>query len=275
MDIAAMLSRANQLWVHRRDEHLRKTQHRHREILQEAQRSGVSQSSTTVLLLAELHTDTLRNAVPEAWNLLTETHRAMGSDTSAEIRAAMKAWMHERIMQLKGSASAQIKQDLAQYGSRLQNKAMLERTDNTESIVHALDAQYTAIIDNYMDQLMNAPKTQSPVTIHAQTIGAVLTGDGATAHVTQNAGTVEQMRELVDLMRGVLKHEPGLEERKKAELLEIADDTHAELAKSAPNETKLMTLFTLLTQSVQTLPAARPAYSAAKALLAHFGINLP
>lgn len=116
--------------------------------------------------------------------------------------------------------------------------------------------------------------TQSPVTINAQNIGAVLTGDRATAHVTQNAGTVEEMRELVKLMRDVLKHEPGLDERKKGELMEIANDTHAELSKPAPNETKLMTLFTLLTQSVQTLPAAKPAYAAAKALLAPFGISL-
>lgn len=275
MDIAAMLARVNQLWVHRRDDHVRKTQHRQREILQESASRGISQSSTTVLLLAELHTDNLRDAVPEAWNLLTETHRAMGSDTSAQTRAAMKAWMSERIKELKGSASAQIAHDLTRYGSGLQNRGMLEQIDNTELIAHALHSQYAAIIDNYVDQLTNTPMTQPPVTINAQNIGAVLTGDRATAHVTQNADAVEQMRELVELMRDVLKHEPGLDERKKGDLMEIANDTHAELAKPEPNETKLMTLFTLLTQSVQTLPAAKPAYTAAKALLAPFGISLP
>ncbi len=275
MDIAAMLARVNQLWVHRRDELVRKTQHRHREILQESTSRGMSQSSTAILLLAELHTDNLRDAVPEAWNLLTETHRAMGSDASGETRAAMKSWMSERIKELKGRASAQIEHDLTQYGARLQNRGMLERIDNTESIARALDSQYAAVIDNYVDQLTNTPMTQPPLTINAQNIGAVLTGDRATAHVTQNAGTVEQMRELVELMRDVLKHEPSLDERKKGELMEIANDAHAELAKPAPNETKLMTLFTLLTQSVQTLPAAKPAYTAAKALLAPFGISLP
>jgi hypothetical protein len=275
MDIPAMLARVNQLWVHRRDELVRKTQHRQREILQESASRGISQSSNTVLLLAELHTDNFRDAVPEAWNLLTDTHRAMGSDVSAETRAAIKSWMSERIKELKNSASAQIAHDLTQYGARLQNKAMLERTDNTESIAHALDSRYAAIIDNYIDQLRNVPMTQSPVTINAQNIGAVLTGDRATAHVTQNAGTVAQMRELVELMGNVLKHEPGLDERKKGELMEIVDDTRVELDKPAPNETKLMTLFTLLTQSVQTLPAAKPAYDAAKVLLASFGISLP
>lgn len=90
-----------------------------------------------VVLLAELHTENLRDAVPEAWNLLTETHRAMGSDASAETRAAMKSWMSERIKELKGSASVQIKHDLMQYGAGLQNRGMLERIDNTESIARA------------------------------------------------------------------------------------------------------------------------------------------
>ena len=51
--------------------------------------------------------------------------------------------------------------------------------------------------------------------------------------------------------------------------------TRVELDKPSPNETKLMTLFTLLTQSVRTLPAAKPAYDAAKALLATVGVSLP
>jgi hypothetical protein len=275
MDIAAMLARADQLWVHRRDEVARKTQLRQREILQEVASRGMVQSSIAVVQLAGLHTDTLRAAIPEAWNVLMETHRAMGSDASAETRAAMKSWMSEQIKWLKGSASAQIEQDVRQYGASLQNRHMLEQFDNTETIAHALDSQYSGTIDNYVDQLRNAPTVQPPVTINAQSIGAVLMGDRAIAHVTQNTGTVEQMREIVGFMREVLKHEPTLDDRRKAELIEIADDAKAELGKPAPNETKLMTLFTLLTQSVHTLPAAKPAYAAAKGLLATLGIPLP
>jgi len=111
------------------------------------------------------------------------------------------------------------------------------------------------------------------VTINAQTIGAVLTGAGAKARVTQNIENVERMRQLVFAMRDALNQDPGLDTQKKSELLEIADETRVELEKSTPNETKLMTLFALLTQSVQTLPAAIPAYEAAKALLTGWGMN--
>lgn len=275
MDIAAMISRVNQLWVSRRDEIVTKTQNKHREIVQESASRGMMHSSTLILSLAEFHTENLRNAVPGAWDLLMETHRAMGADTTPETRAAMKSWMTERISELKGSASAQIEGDLNQYGGGLQNRRMLEQIDNTEVVAHSLNSRYGAIIDNYLDHLVNSPMARPPVTINAQNIGAVLTGDRANAHITQNVGAVKEMRELVGLMREVLKRDAGLDQQRRAELIEIADDTRVELDKPTPNETKLMTLFTLLTQSVQTLPAAKPAYDAAKALLATVGIGLP
>ena len=255
MDIAEMISRVNQLWVSRRDELATKTQKECREIVQEAASGGMLHSSTLVLSLADLHTEVLRNAVPGAWDLLKETHRAMGADTSPATRAAMKAWITERIRALKDSASAQIERDLIQYGGGLQNRRLLEQIDNTEAVAHSLVSRYGAIVDNHLDHLMNSPMARPPLTINAQNIGAVLTGDGAKVHITQNIGAVKEMRELVGLMREVLKHDAGLDQQKKAELVEIADDTFVELEKPAPNETKLMTLFTLLTQSVQSLPA--------------------
>lgn len=275
MDIATMISRADQLWVSRRDELVRKTQDKHREIVQASAARGMIQSSTLILSLAELHTEDLRNAAPSAWDLLMETHRAMGADTTPETRAAMKSWMSNTISELKGSTAAQIEGDLNQYGGGLQNRRMLEQIDNTEAVAHSLNSRYGVIIDNYLDHLVNSPMAQPPVTINAQNIGAVLTGDRAKAHITQNISAVKEMHELVGLMREVLKHDAGLDQQRKAELIEIADDTCVELDKRAPNETKLMTLFALLTQSVQTLPAAKPAYHAAKALLATVGISLP
>lgn len=275
MDIATMISRADQLWVSRRDELVRKTQNKQGEIVQESASRGMMPSSRLILRLAELHTEDLRNAAPSAWDILMETHRAMGADTTPETRAAMKSWMAKRISELKGSASAQIEGDLNRYGGGLQNKQMLGQFDNTEAVANSLNSRYSAIIDNYLDHLVNSPMARLPVTINAQTIGAVLTGDGAKSHVTQSIGTVKEMRELVGLMREVLKHDAVLDPQRKAELIEIADDTRVELDKPAPNETKLMTLFSLLTQSVQTLPAAKPAYDAAKALLASVGIDLP
>lgn len=275
MEIATMISRADQLWVSRRDELSKKTQDKQNAIVQESASRGMIHSSTLILSLAELHTEDLRNAVPIAWDLLMETHRAMGADTTPETRAAMKSWMGARISELRGRASAQIEGDLKRYGGGLQNIQMLGQFDNTEAVAHSLSSRYGATIDNYLDHLVNSPMAQPPVTINAQNIGAVLTGDRAKAHITQDMGALKEMRELVELMRGVLKHDAGLDQQRKAELIEIADDTRVELDKPAPNETKLMTLFALLTQSVQTLPAAKPAYDAAKALLATVGIGLP
>ncbi|MGV3628172.1 MAG: hypothetical protein ACO1PN_10855 [Betaproteobacteria bacterium] len=275
MDTAAMILRVNQLWISQRDELAIKTQNKRRKIVQESANRGMIHSTTLIQLLAELYTENLRAAAPAAWDLLQETHSAMGGDTTPETRIAMKSWMSEKISELKSGASAQIKRDLDQYGRGLQNKGLIEQIDNSESIANSLNSRYGVIVDNYLDHLVNNPTTRSPITINAQNIGAVLTGDRAKANITQNMDAAKEMRDLVELMREVLKHDAGLDPLRKTELIEIADDTRTELDKTAPNETKLMTLFTLLTQSAQTLPAAKPAYDAAKNLLATFGINLP
>jgi hypothetical protein len=275
MDIAALISRANRLWVFQSDEITKTMQQMRENIIRDHAARGMLGSGNLIGSLASIQKDNLSNAVGMAWETLKETHGAMGGNTALETRLAMKAWMNETIGKLKGRASAEIAQDLSRFGAQLLNKHMLGQFDNTETIAHSLNSRYEAIIDNHLDHLTNNPMACAPVTINAQNIGAVLTGERAKAHIVQNVGAVKEMRELVGLMREVLKHDAGLDQQRRAELIEIADDTRVELDKPSPNETKLMTLFTLLTQSVQTLPAAKPAYDAAKALLAMVGVSLP
>lgn len=271
MDTTALTFRVNQLWAFQSGEFTKKMQQTRQEIVRDHAARGMLRSGSLIASLVLIEKDNLQKAVGEAWEVLKETHRAMGEDTAPETRLAMKSWMNETIGKLKVSASAEITQATTQYA--VLNKQMLQ-LDDTETVANSLISRYEIIIDNHVDQLMNNRTTGASVTINAQTIGAVLTGDRAKVHITQNVEAVKDMRELVAQMREALNRDAGLDQHKKADLVEIADETSVELDKPSPNETKLMTLFTLLTQSVQTLPAAKPAYEAAKALLATFGISL-
>lgn len=268
-----MISRVNRLWVFQSDELTKQMQLAAQKTVREHAARGLLHSGNLILSLASIQQDNFPKAVGNAWEALKETHHAMGGDAAPETRLAMQSWMTEMIGKFQVSAAIQIKQYIAQYAAHLPNKQMLQ-VDDTETVANSLRSRFQAIIDNHLDQIMNNPVTSASVTINAQTIGAVLTGDRAVAHVTQNIETVKEMRELLAMMREVLKQDSALSLQQRTDLVGIADDASAELDKPNPNETKLMTLFSLLTQSVQTLPAALPAYQAAKALLATCGINL-
>lgn len=272
-DTTTMISRVNQLWAFQSDELTKQMQFAAQKTVREHAARGLLHSGNLISSLASIQQNNFPKAVGNAWEALRETHQAMGGDTTPETRLAMQCWMTEIIGKHQVSAATQIKQHIAQYAAHLLNRQMLQ-VDDTETVANALRSRFEAIIDNHLDQIMNNPATGASVTINAQTIGAVLTGDRALAHITQNIEATTEMRELLAMMREVLKRDSALSLQQRTDLVDIADDASAELDKPNPNETKLMTLFTLLTQSVQTLPAALPAYQAAKALLATCGINL-
>ncbi len=235
---------------------------------------GMRQSGNHILALAKVQLEALPHSVEDAWKILKEVHHSLGAASSQHVRDAMKSWIVESIKIFQHQASSSIAGYVRHHANALQNKAMLNELDTTERAAHSLAARYDIAIDNYMDTLMNHPKTTGAITINAQTIGAVLTGDGATAHVLQSPESMAKMAELLSLMRDAISRDSSLNPQRQRELLEIADEVKDELSRSNPNETKLMTLFSLLTQSVQTLPAALPAYEAARALLAGFGIPI-
>ena len=268
-----MISRVNRLWVSQSDELTKQMQLAVQKTIREHAARGLLHSGNLILSLASIQQHNFPKAVGNAWEALKETHQAMGGDAAPETRLAMQSWMTEMIGKFQVSAATQIKQYIAQYAAHLLNKQM-PQVEDTETVANSLRSRFEAIIDNHLDQIMNNPVASASVTINAQTIGAVLTGDRAVAHITQNIETAKEMRELLAMMCEVLKRDPALSLQQRTDLVDIADDASAELDKPNPNETKLMTFFTLLTQSVQTLPAAQPAYQAAKALLATCGIIL-
>jgi hypothetical protein len=229
---------------------------------------GMFHSGSRLVAVQKLYAESLREAAGAAWEALRNAHVALGSDVSGASHGAMKAWMRDGIESLRAGLSGELTRELRGADPRGIDPSLTGPCDVEQQ-------RYDAEIDNYIDTMKNQPKAAGSIVINAQTIGAVVTGNHATVHVKQNPDAMKALTAALETLKGVIPAAPELNDRAKGELIEVAGDAERELAKPEPNETKLLAFFTILAQTVQTLPAAKPAYDAIKGVLAGFGINLP
>lgn len=108
-------------------------------------------------------------------------------------------------------------------------------------------------------------------------VGSVQTGANATANVVQNLGADDRASLLsaIQQVRDALSNSPSVGEQQRSELLEIADECASQMTASAPNNTKLLTMFNVLGTAIQSIASAQPAYQALKGAILPLGITLP
>jgi len=139
-----------------------------------------------------------------------------------------------------------------------------------------------AEINLYVDALEAAERARSPN--NAQTvfnisgnIGAVQTGTGAVANVTQHLSG-EDKDSLLRALRQVADeigraHDANAETRREVE--ELVVETTTELNKPSPSTIKVKALLLGVATTIQTLGSMQQAYQAVKAGLVPMGITLP
>lgn len=138
-------------------------------------------------------------------------------------------------------------------------------------------------IDLYVDTMVEKQKTESSSMAEKHdyhfygSVGAVQTGSGAQANVVQNLGSEDKqaIKQALALASDAIKTASDIAESQKTELVEIVDETNAELEKESPNSTKLQSLFVTIGTTIQTFASAKPAYQALKGALIPLGITLP
>ena len=108
-------------------------------------------------------------------------------------------------------------------------------------------------------------------------VGTYQIGPASPTAVTQinNSADSEALRRALDLVEASLPaaaNSPGL---MAEEVLELVDETRAELAKARPNSIRLRIVASGVATAIQTVGVLQPAYQALKAALLPFGVLLP
>ncbi len=107
-------------------------------------------------------------------------------------------------------------------------------------------------------------------------VGAVQTGPGATATVTQNLNSEnrEALLYALDDIKKYLESEENLDFPKE-EILELVDESCVELKKPNPNGMRLRAVLTTVAITIQTVGSLQQAYQVVKSALSLFGVYLP
>lgn len=103
------------------------------------------------------------------------------------------------------------------------------------------------------------------------------TGQGFTANVTQiiSSDDHEALLQALDDIKKYLESGGDLSGFSKGEVIELIDDSRAEIRKQNPNSMRLKTCLMSIAVSIQTVAALKPTYEIIKLALSHFHITLP
>lgn len=135
--------------------------------------------------------------------------------------------------------------------------------------------EYEAQIELFVSGLPRPARptvTRPPNTfnIHGP-VGAIQTGEGATAQVTQ----VNTPPEVLDALVRIAAHFRSLDTDEAREVVAVVEDVRADIQSPTTNRLRLAGAASALGGVVQTVADLQPAFAAVKAFLKTLGIQLP
>lgn len=121
------------------------------------------------------------------------------------------------------------------------------------------------------------PYTPSQINIHHSTIGALQTGTGAIANISQQIDTqaIQEISNALTLIAKELASIDALPQNEKSEIVELVDDGITELRKEKPNLSKIKSYISAIGNAVSFTANLKPAYETLKAAAAMIGLTLP
>lgn len=146
---------------------------------------------------------------------------------------------------------------------------------------HAL-AQAINEIDLFVLSLKHRPTNDSQKLAPSiynfyQPVNAIQTGPSSVVTAIQNidSQTREELTAALAEINRHLQQLDGLPVHFKSGLAETVSEAQKEIAKPQPNQAKLRTLVTNITEAIKTVSIMKPLYDLLRSTLEHWGVHLP
>jgi len=235
-------------------------------------RSGLSVGTGVQRTLTEIARSSLRQHVEKGWEVLQRVLSEVGLTADAETADSLKIVMGRFIAQNHQEIAKDLEKALNQ---ELHAFVTIELEQEAIAQRERIDAEIDLLIQRLRNQ--RAPAPAQPVFNFHAAVGAVQTGAGATAHVTQSFGgpALETLGVALEQLATAIAAAHELNTEARAELQAVVTDTRDELRASTPNRLKVTALAQGFATSIQSIASLSPAYSAVKAAFAAFGVYLP
>ncbi|PIW26616.1 MAG: hypothetical protein COW30_13995 [Rhodospirillales bacterium CG15_BIG_FIL_POST_REV_8_21_14_020_66_15] len=246
-----------------------------------AVKAGASGSSRALLMIVDLFKSEISDRAGIVSEQLRETSRAVGLQPIPDLEAQLRGYVETTMDAQHASLRANMVGNPPFKGTTLQNQSMIAQTTSQFD-----EVSKTARDGVLADMALLASEIQSAasnkvgrgdmhVNINAP-VGILQTGDFASASqsitVTPDAAAeVVRALEVLEIAVSALT-ETAIN---RDELKAIIGECKAELAKDAPNKTRLSALLYGVAGTVQTTAALKPAYETFRTALSAIGIPLP
>lgn len=233
---------------------------------------GMFQSSAHAHRIHHAHQHELDVRAILSWESLVRVHRTFGQPMSDTLRDDLKAEIHSHIDQ----AMAELTDSMNERLKKIRINTSVSLIDSYNVTLKKHDVE----IDLYVDSLSESTGSESAMTQNYNfygAIGSVQTGANATANIVQNLGADDRasLISAIQQVRDALTQAPSFGDQQRRELLEVADECVTQISNDSPNNTKLLTMFSVLGTAIQSIASAQPAYQALKLAVLPLGITLP
>jgi len=237
-------------------------------------------SSATIVDIANLCIDTIKNRAQLVWQTLFRFITTAGISYSPELSDELKGLVAQHLSEKLGDfrdlikpAGTLITGSPSLYASiwrdldSARKQALLKVGTEIDLFVHSLKRKADTAKNGTSSTVFNI---YSPV-------GSIQTGDNSIANVTQNIDTEvkEQIRKALEEINSTLTRSEVETPTPKGELIEVVQESQVELQKEKPNVTRLKSLLTTVGTSIQVVSSLKPAYETLKQALTFIGISLP
>lgn len=237
----------------------------------EMAQQGTLNSGMTVKALVDISCQDIRQRASAGWNVMQRVLSDFGVTpdypTEQSLILLLGRFIEQQRERVAHLLLAALPHGLRVTGSHLEVEALAQREH--------IEAEIKFLLEKLRRQQTPAPN--QPVYNFHGAVGAVQTGPGSTATVTQNlqgAALDEFVAAFVQLRAGI-ESASDLESERKTELVAVVDEVLAESRHARPNSTRLLGLAHGAAIAIQTTASLGPALQAFRAALLSVGIVLP
>jgi hypothetical protein len=181
---------------------------------------------------------------------------------------------------LQVSASL-LAETVRQAGRPADSNVTLLEIQRLNNRAQGLISKYTAKARAFVDNRGVSQDDQAPggttIHFHGPNYGPVATGDAASITQTINVGPArDEILAAITRLESLLPSVPPGHEAIVADVKDVATEVRTEVARARPNPLRISGLLSIISSTIRTTAALKPAYDLMRQVLAaHFGIALP
>jgi hypothetical protein len=250
------------------------------QVKERANARGALLSGFTVESISVLVRDEFRIRVALFWEIVQRVLSSTGLDISTDYSQRLQALLAEFLDGQSEQLTSVLRMNVASINHGWNENMIPNERRELESATGAKIELFSLEVEARAASSLSgdsAARSETVYNFHNSNIGALQSGQNASANVTQSVTSFDPAG-ILKALEVVEKAVDGVQQvalTSKAEVVEVIRELKAEVQKPKPNRLKVTQLLSGLAAVVQTTASLQPAYGMLRPILLSFGIQPP